>query len=83
MPPEWALQEAVWLSWPVDDPRHWGGAKQDLIWKKFAEIAAAISRFEPVRINAPEATHRAVAAAHEAGNAPDRSAPTGGPARRR
>ena len=63
MPPEWALQEAVWLSWPVDDPRHWGGAKQDLIWKKFAEIAAAISRFEPVRINAPEATHRAVAAA--------------------
>ena len=21
MPPEWALQEAVWLSWPVDDPR--------------------------------------------------------------
>jgi agmatine deiminase len=30
---------------------------------KFAEIAAAISRFEPVRINAPAASHRAIAAA--------------------
>lgn len=63
MPPEWSPQEAVWLSWPVDDPRHWGGAKQELIWRKFAEIAAAISRFEPVRINAPEASHRAISAA--------------------
>ncbi len=63
MPPEWEPQAAVWLSWPVDDPRHWGGAKRDLIWAKFAEIAAAISRFEPVRINAPGAAHRAVAAA--------------------
>ena len=63
MPPEWSLQEAVWLSWPVDDPRHWGGAKQELIWRKFAEIAAAISRFEPVRINAPEAAHQAIGAA--------------------
>jgi agmatine deiminase len=52
MPPEWARQEAVWLSWPVDDPRHWGGAKRELIWEKFAEIAAVISRFEEVRINA-------------------------------
>ncbi len=63
MPPEWSPQTAVWLSWPVDDPRHWGGAKQALIWRKFAEIAAAISRFEPVRINAPEVAHRAIAAA--------------------
>lgn len=63
MPPEWAPQEAVWLSWPVDDPRHWGGAKRDLIWAKFAEIAAGISRFEPVRINAPGADHAAISAA--------------------
>lgn len=63
MPPEWAPQEAVWLSWPVDDPRHWGGAKRDLIWGKFAEIAAAISRHEALRINAPAADHAAIAAA--------------------
>ncbi len=63
MPAEWSPQEAVWLSWPVDDPRHWGGAKRDLIWAKFAEIAAAISRHEPVRINAPGADHAAIAAA--------------------
>jgi len=60
MPPEWAPQTAVWLSWPVDDPRHWGGAKKDLMWGKFAEIAAGISRHEPVRINAPGADHRAI-----------------------
>jgi len=60
MPPEWAPQTAVWLSWPVDDPRHWGGAKKDLMWAKFAEIAAGISRFEPVRINAPGGDHRAI-----------------------
>ena len=63
MPPEWSPQEAVWLSWPVDDPRHWGGAKRDLMWAKFGEIAAAISRHEPVRINAPGADHTAIAAA--------------------
>ena len=59
MPAEWTRQQAVWLSWPVDDPRHWGGAKRDLMWAKFAEIAAAISRHEPVRINAPAADHAA------------------------
>ncbi len=63
MPPEWSPQEAVWLSWPVEDPRHWGGAKREMIWAKFAEIAAAISRFEPVRINAPVADHAAIVAA--------------------
>ena len=60
MPAEWTPQEAVWLSWPVDDPRHWGGAKRDLIHGKFAEIAAAVSRFEPVRINAPGSEHAAI-----------------------
>jgi agmatine deiminase len=63
MPAEWSPQEAVWLSWPVDDPRHWGGAKRDLIWNKFAEIAAAITRHQPVRINAPGTDHAAIAAA--------------------
>ncbi len=60
MPPEWSPQEAVWLSWPVDDPRHWGGAKREMIWAKFAEIAAAVSRFESVRINAPGTDHAAI-----------------------
>jgi agmatine deiminase len=63
MPPEWSPQEAVWLSWPVDDPRHWGGAKRDLMHAKFAEIAAGISQFEAVRINAPASAHAAIAAA--------------------
>lgn len=60
MPAEWTRQQAVWLSWPVDDPRHWGGSKRDLIWAKFAEIAAAISRHEACRINAPAADHAAI-----------------------
>ncbi len=63
MPPEWAEQEAVWLSWPVADPRHWGGAKSDLIGLKFAEIAASISCFELVRINAPGCDHESIRAA--------------------
>ncbi len=57
MPPEWAPQEAVWLSWPVNDPRHWGGSKLRRIEEKFAEIAATISAFEAVRINAPACDH--------------------------
>ena len=60
MPPEWSPQEAVWLSWPVDDPRHWGGGKRETMWAKFAEIAAAISRHEIVRINAPGGDHAAI-----------------------
>jgi len=73
MPPEWSPQAAVWLSWPVDDPRHWGGAKRELIRAKFAEIAAAISRFEPVRINAPAAAHATIVrACQRAGAVPER-----------
>ncbi|BCX50354.1 agmatine deiminase [Haloferula helveola] len=60
MPPEWSPQCAVWLSWPVEDPRHWGGNKRALIVAKFAEYAAAITRFEPVRVNAPAAEHDAI-----------------------
>jgi agmatine deiminase len=63
MPAEWAKQVATWLSWPVDDPRHWGGGKREIIWNKFAEIAAAISRYQLVRINAPGANHGAIHAA--------------------
>jgi agmatine deiminase len=73
MPAEWSPQEAVWLSWPVDDPRHWGGAKRDLMQAKFAEIAAAITRFEPVRINARAEDHEAIIAlCHRAKAVPER-----------
>lgn len=60
MPAEWSPQLATWLSWPVDDPRHWGGEKRDIIWKKFAEIAAAISEYQTVRINADSSTHQEI-----------------------
>jgi len=60
MPAEWVDQDAVWLSWPVDDPRHWGGNKREMIWSKFAEIAAAISQHETVRINAVANNHAAI-----------------------
>ncbi|MFK7849762.1 MAG: agmatine/peptidylarginine deiminase [Akkermansiaceae bacterium] len=63
MPAEWSQQCATWLSWPVDDPRHWGGEKREAIWGKFAEIAATISRYQKVRINAPASIHGAIAAA--------------------
>lgn len=63
MPAEWSPQDAVWLSWPVADPRHWGGAKAAVITRKFAEIAAVISRFQTVRINAAAADHPSVLAA--------------------
>lgn len=67
MPPEWAPQEAVWLSWP-GNPAHWGGGRLPVLEAKFAEIAAAISRFEKVRINAPSEKHARISAAlREAG----------------
>jgi agmatine deiminase len=73
MPAEWSFQEAVWLSWPVNDERHWGGVKQMLIREKFAEIAAAISRFETVRINAEGSEHAAILkACNEAKAVPER-----------
>ena len=48
-PAEWERQEAVWLSWP-HNRETWPG-KFRPIPAKFAEIAAAISRREKVRIN--------------------------------
>ena len=50
MPAEWEPQSATWLSWP-SNPALWPG-HYDLIPAKFAEFAAAISRFQPVKINA-------------------------------
>ncbi|MCX6919915.1 MAG: agmatine deiminase family protein [Verrucomicrobia bacterium] len=50
MPAEWEPQSATWLSWP-SNPKLWPG-HYDLVPAKFAEFAAAISRFQPVRINA-------------------------------
>lgn len=50
MPAEWEAQSATWLSWPSNHAL-WPG-HYDLIPAKFAEFAAAISRFQPVRINA-------------------------------
>jgi len=67
MPPEWAPQTAVWLSWP-SNPAHWGGDRLPLLQAKFAEIGAAISRYEGLRINAPEEAHGAIRASlREAG----------------
>lgn len=63
MPAEWTKQTAIWLSWPVDDSRHWGGEKRDIIHAKFAEVAATISHTQTVRINAPGASHQAIATA--------------------
>lgn len=60
MPPEWAPQAAVWMTWCTDDPRHWGGTKVQLIQARLAEIAAAVTRFETVRINAPGSRHHAI-----------------------
>ncbi len=59
MPAEWAPQSAVWLSWPTPVAGLWA-ASSNPIPAKFAEIAAAISRFEPVRINAPQDQHRSI-----------------------
>ena len=53
MPAEWEPQSAVWLSWP-HNRRTWPGQFRP-IPAKFAEIVAAISRFEEVRINLAKA----------------------------
>lgn len=50
MPAEWETQAAVWLSWP-HKRKTWPGLFRS-IPGTFAKIVAAISRFEPVRINA-------------------------------
>ncbi len=59
MPAEWAPQDAIWLSWPSGNPDYWPETLAK-VEGAFAEIAAAISRFQPVRINAPEPRHQAI-----------------------
>jgi len=51
MPAEWEPQEAVWLSWPFD-PGTWPGCRPQ-VDQALAAFAAAITRFERVRINVP------------------------------
>jgi agmatine deiminase len=55
MPAEWSPQEAVWLSWPCN--RDSAPETHEALQAKFGEIAAAIARFETVRINAEGAWH--------------------------
>ncbi len=56
LPAEWETQEAIWLSWPPFE-KHWGGKKEDLLQKKWAEIASLISQSQVVRINASLKSH--------------------------
>lgn len=55
MPAEWEPQEAIWLSWP-HNYESWPGKFRPVPYN-FANIVAAISRFEPVRINAAKKLH--------------------------
>jgi len=55
MPAEWTPQEAVWLSWPCN--RESAPETHEALQAKFGRIAATISRFETVRINAEGAWH--------------------------
>jgi agmatine deiminase len=55
MPAEWKPQAAIWLSWPHRRktwPQSFGP-----IPAKYAEIAATISRYEPVRLNIAKPLH--------------------------
>lgn len=55
MPPEWAPQSATWLSWPLSETI-WTGWKKE-VNTAMATFAAAISRFQPVCINAAAEAH--------------------------
>jgi agmatine deiminase len=55
LPPEWAPQAAMWLSWP-SNPALWPG-RFARIPAFFARFAAALSEFVPVRINADASAH--------------------------
>ncbi len=52
MPAEWELQRAIWLSWPHRRETWPGRRRFAPIPGKFAEIVAAIARYEDVHINA-------------------------------
>lgn len=55
MPAEWEPQEAIWLSWP-HNYASWPARFRPVPYN-YANIVAAISRFEPVRINAAKKLH--------------------------
>ena len=55
MPAEWEPQAAIWLSWPHRQ-KTWPSNYRP-IPSKFAEIAATISRYEPVRFNVAKSFH--------------------------
>ena len=67
MPAEWERQEAIWLSWP-SHPESWPN-KAATIERQFAEIAAAISQHQAVRINATAEAHSRIEQALKAANA--------------
>ena len=55
LPAEFEPQEAIWLSWPANKdscPKTYHKLQD-----KFGEVAAAVSRYERVRINAPMLAH--------------------------
>jgi len=58
MPAEWEPQAAIWLSWP-HRRKTWPRSFAP-IPAKFAEIAATISRYEPVRLNVEKSMQPAV-----------------------
>lgn len=58
MPAEWSRQEAVWLSWPCN--KESAPETHQILQAKFGEIAAAISQFEKVRINAAGDWHKRI-----------------------
>lgn len=59
MPAEWEPQEAIWLSWPSDNPANWPGTAERVI-DVFSRLAAAISSREIVRINAAGSAHSGI-----------------------
>lgn len=58
MPAEWEKQKAVYLSWPLN-PETWTGVREEME-REYAAFAAAISRFEPLRISCVEPARESV-----------------------
>lgn len=55
LPAEWEPQRALWLSWPVST-HIWPG-KAEAVGDVFGQIAATVSRYQPVCINAAQGAH--------------------------
>lgn len=60
MPPEWAPQEAIWLTWP-SNPATWIGSREELI-PAYAALIQLCARFEPVRLIVPPGVEAAIRA---------------------